>query len=131
MWAEAIDGDDSPLDAVASNAAVRELLYPGDPTRSQRLVVRGPRVRSVEIVELAGQAMPPSMAVELHVSGRRYAEDRTTTIVLSGDKSVETSFRLRWRMELTDDDAHPWRIASVEPRGAKDEPTGRRSRVAH
>jgi predicted lipid-binding transport protein (Tim44 family) len=54
------------------------------------------------------------MLVELRMSGRRYVEDRTTTTVLGGDKSVETSFTQHWRMERTDDDAHPWRIAAVE-----------------
>jgi predicted lipid-binding transport protein (Tim44 family) len=114
-WAEAIDGDDGPLDAVASANAAQELLYPGDAAKNRRLVVRGPRVRSVKIVELDAQAKPPSMLVQLRVSGRRYVEDRTTTTVLSGDKSVQTSFTQHWRMALTDDDAHPWRITAVEP----------------
>ena len=122
VWAEAIDGDDAPLHAVASTAAVQELLYPGDATSSQRLVVRGVRVRSVEIVELAAREMPPAMVVQLRASGRRYIEDRTTTTVLSGDRSVESSFTLRWRMELSDDPAHPWRIAAVLDPGTRREP---------
>jgi predicted lipid-binding transport protein (Tim44 family) len=77
-------------------------------------------VRSVEIVALEARAEPPSMVIELRVSGRRYVEDRTTTTVLSGDKSVETSFTQHWRMELTADDSHPWRIAAVESRSARD-----------
>jgi predicted lipid-binding transport protein (Tim44 family) len=113
-WAEAIDGEDAPLETVASPAALQELLYPDDPSKSRRLVVRGPRVRSVEIVELAGQAAPPLMLVDLHVKGRRYIEDRTTTTVISGDRSLQTSFTMRWRMELTDDNKHPWRIAAVQ-----------------
>jgi predicted lipid-binding transport protein (Tim44 family) len=122
-WADAVDGEDAPLDAVASASAVQELLYPGDVTRSRRLVVRGPRVRSVEIVALAAHAVPPSMVVELRINGRRYVEDRTTTIVLSGNRSIESSFRLRWRMELTDDAGHPWRIATVlEPGSTNDDP---------
>jgi hypothetical protein len=119
-WAEAIDGEDGPLDAVASVNAAQELLYPDDPAKNRRLVVRGPRVRSVKIVGLDAQAKPPLMVVELRVSGRRYVEDRNTTTVLGGDKSVETSFTQHWRMELTDDDAHPWRIAAIESRSAKD-----------
>jgi predicted lipid-binding transport protein (Tim44 family) len=114
-WTEAIDGEDNPLHAAASASAVQELLYPGDATSTRRVVVRGPRVRSVEILDLDARAMPPSMLVELHVSGRRYVENRDTTTILSGDRSVESSFTLRWRMELTDNDAHPWRIAAVEP----------------
>jgi predicted lipid-binding transport protein (Tim44 family) len=123
-WAEAIDGEDGPLDAVASANAAQELLYPDDAAKNRRLVVRGPRVRSVEIVGLDALAKPPSMLVELRVSGRRYVEDRTTTTVLSGDKSVETSFTQHWRMELTDDDAHPWRIAAVGARRGRHEPMG-------
>ncbi len=123
VWAEAIDGDDAPMRAIASATAADELLYPGDATRSRRLVVRGPRIRSVQIVELAGRETPPSMTVELHVTGVRYVEDRTTTTVLDGDKSVASSFAMRWRMELTDDDAHPWQIAAIAP-GAPGAPAG-------
>src|SRR5262249_15250886 len=42
-WARAIDGEDGRLDAVASADAARELLYPDDPAKNRRLVVRGPR----------------------------------------------------------------------------------------
>jgi predicted lipid-binding transport protein (Tim44 family) len=114
VWCEAIDGDDAQLDAVASSSAAQDLLYPGDETRRRRLVLRGARVRSAEIVELEAHAAPPSMTVELHVRGVRYVEDRTTTTVMGGDKSVEHAFTMRWRMELTDSDEHPWRIAGVD-----------------
>jgi predicted lipid-binding transport protein (Tim44 family) len=122
VWAEAIDGDDSALQTIASESAVQELLYPADPSKSRRLVVRGPRVRSATIVELAARSTPPAMTVELRVTGRRYVEDRTTAVVLSGDKSVDSSFTMRWRMELTSDDAHPWRIAAVESAPVAGEP---------
>jgi predicted lipid-binding transport protein (Tim44 family) len=112
-WAEAIDGDDAPLSVVTSPTALAELLYPGDPDCHRRLVVRGPRIRSVRILQLGAHDTPPWMLVELHVSGRRYQEDRTTTTILDGDRSIQTAFTMRWRMELTDDDSHPWRIAAV------------------
>ncbi len=112
-WAEAIDGDDTPLNAVASPMALAELLYPGDPDRRRRLIVRGPRVRSVRILQLGAHDTPPWMLVELCISGRRYQEDRTTTTILDGDRSIQTTFTMRWRMELTEDDSHPWRIAAV------------------
>src|SRR5206468_4329803 len=44
-WAEAVDGSDKPLEAVATPDAVGELLYPGDPNRKTRVVVRGPKVQ--------------------------------------------------------------------------------------
>jgi predicted lipid-binding transport protein (Tim44 family) len=115
-WAEAVDGEDTALDAVALPAAVAQLLYPGDPAHRHRLVVRGARVRAIRIVQLDAHDTPPSMLVELRVSGRRYVEDRSTAIIVHGNRSVETAFTLRWRMELTDDRAHPWRIAAVTER---------------
>ena len=77
-------------------------------------MVRGARVGSAEVVALDAHASPPAMTVELRVRGVRYVEDRATTTVLSGDKSIESSFTMRWRMELTDNDDHPWRIAAVQ-----------------
>jgi predicted lipid-binding transport protein (Tim44 family) len=112
-WAEAIDGKDASLEAVASPTAIAELLYPGDPDRQQRLVVRGPYVQSVRVLELDAHDTPPWMLVELHISGRRYQEDRTTATILKGDRSAQTNFTMRWRMELTEDVYNPWRIAQV------------------
>ena len=43
-WAEAVDGEDDALLAVADPQAVDALLYGGDASRRTRLVVRGPRV---------------------------------------------------------------------------------------
>ncbi len=45
-WAEAVDGDDAALEAVASPEAVSQLLYGGDASRKTRVVVRGPRVQA-------------------------------------------------------------------------------------
>ncbi len=112
-WAEAIDGDDTALEVMATPGAVQELLYPGDPSCGRRLVVRGPRVREIHIAAIDAHATPPAMTVEMRISGRRYIEDRTTTTILSGDRSVDSTMKLAWRMELTDDDEHPWRIAAV------------------
>ena len=49
-WAEAVDGNDAQLRAIATRAAVRELLHPGDPSGRTRLVVRGPQVNQIRIV---------------------------------------------------------------------------------
>ena len=48
-WAEAVDGADAALRAIADADAVRELLHPGDPSGRTRLVVRGPQVRQIRI----------------------------------------------------------------------------------
>lgn len=113
-WVEAIDGGDDALAGFAGGEVLNELLYPGDPDRRRRLVVRGLKVESMRILELDARENPPSMLVELRVSGHRYLEDRSTTTVVVGDRSVTTSFAPRWRMELTLDETHPWRIVSVE-----------------
>lgn len=110
-WAEAVDGDDGPLEAVASPEALRLLLHPsGDATR---LVVRGPVVRRLRIVGLDAAAQPPAMTVEVDVSGRRYLEDRDTAAVVSGSRSAEAGFTERWTLTLDGPDDRPWRISGV------------------
>ena len=41
-WAEAVDGDDAGLAAIATPDALQKLLYGADPTGKTRLVLRGP-----------------------------------------------------------------------------------------
>lgn len=90
---------------------MRELLHPrGDRTR---LVVRGPQVRRVTISALDAAAQPPSIAVELEVTGRRYVEDRDTAAVLEGSQSAARSFTERWTLTLDAPPHWPWRIAAV------------------
>ncbi|MGP0047505.1 MAG: TIM44-like domain-containing protein, partial [Solirubrobacteraceae bacterium] len=57
-WAQAVDGDDRTLDAIATPAARRELLYAGDTSGTVRLVVRGPHVNRIRIVALDAAAEP-------------------------------------------------------------------------
>jgi predicted lipid-binding transport protein (Tim44 family) len=110
-WAQAIDGDDAPLAALAEPEALREMLHPeGGQTR---LVVRGPKVSEIRIVGLDAAASPPTMAVEVDVQGRRYLEDRNTAAVVAGSRSRPTSFTEHWTLTLTDDAAQPWRICHV------------------
>jgi len=80
-WAEAVDGPDEALEAVSSKEAVAELLYPRGGT-SARLVVRGPTLERMTLVALDADAKPPTMVVELSLSGRRYVENRDTAAVL-------------------------------------------------
>jgi predicted lipid-binding transport protein (Tim44 family) len=112
-WAQAIDGDDAPLAAVAAPAAVRDLLHPGDRGGETRLVVRGPQVKQIRIVGLDAAAVPPSMTVEVDVHGARYLEDRDTASVVSGSKSRPIDFTEHWTFGLTDDPQQPWRIRGV------------------
>ncbi len=112
-WAEAVDGDDGRLNAIAHPAAAQELLHPGDPSQQTRVVVRGPRVRQIRIVGLDAAATPPTMTIEVDLNGRRYLEDRDTAAVVSGSQSRESNFTEHWKLALDGDENQPWRIASV------------------
>ena len=112
-WAEAIDGEDAPLDAVATPDVAQQLLYPGDPTRRTRLVVRGPRVRRVHIAKLDASAEPARMDVDVDVSGRRYVENRDTADVVSGSKDHETSFTEHWTLAIDGPKENPWQIVAT------------------
>ncbi|HEY2440792.1 MAG TPA: Tim44-like domain-containing protein [Solirubrobacteraceae bacterium] len=112
-WAQAVDGDDTILDAVATPSARRELLYAGDTSGTVRMVVRGPVVKRIRIVHLDAASEPPTMTVELDITGNRYVENRDTTAVLAGSRTRRTSFTERWTMAVTGDDRQPWRIVSA------------------
>jgi predicted lipid-binding transport protein (Tim44 family) len=111
-WAQAVDGDDAPLTAVAEPQARQVLLYPGGGDRV-RLVVRGPKVTQIRIVGLDAAAVPAKMTAEIDVRGARYLEDRDTTAVVSGSRSRPVDFTEHWTFALTDDPAQPWRICAV------------------
>ncbi len=112
-WALAVDGDDRILQQVATPDAAREMLYAGDTSGHIRVVVRGPSVKRIRIAGLDAGSEPPTMTVEVDISGRRYLEDRDTTAVLAGSRSRATSFTERWTLALSGDDAQPWRIVSA------------------
>jgi predicted lipid-binding transport protein (Tim44 family) len=112
-WAEAIDGDDRALAAIAEPRAVHDLLHPGDPSERTRLVVRGPQVTRIRIVGLDPGASPPTMTIEVDVRGRRYLEQRDTAAVVAGSRSRTTAFTERWTLALDDDPREPWRIVAV------------------
>lgn len=111
-WAEAIDGDDAPLLAVAAPDAARRLLHPGPDCT--RLVVRGPRIEQMRITRLDAAANPARMGVEVDVSGRRYVEDRDTADVVSGSKSADTTFTERWTLAVDGPAENPWRIVATQ-----------------
>jgi len=112
-WAQGIDGDRAPLESLADGPVVQELLHPGDPSGKTRLVVRGPQVKEIRITGLDAKAEPPTMSLEVHLSGKRYIEDRDTTEVVSGSQSHDTSFSEHWTLGLSGDGEQPWRIVTV------------------
>lgn len=113
-WAQAIDGPDDALDAIATPQAKRELLYAGDTSGSMRLVVRGPVVRRIRIVGLDAAAEPPTMTIEVDLSGRRYLENRDTAGLVAGSRTRTQSFTERWTLSLSGDERQPWRITSAD-----------------
>lgn len=114
-WAEAVDGEDGPLEAVATPEAVSELLYGGDASRKTRVVVRGPRVRAIKILAVDVSSQPATMTIEVELGGRRYVEDRDTAAVVGGSKERAASFGATWRLALSGDEASPWRLAASNP----------------
>ncbi len=112
-WAEAVDGDDAALSALADPGVVRELLYPDDPSERTRLVVRGPKVNRIRVVGLDAGATPPTMAIEVDIQGRRYLENRDTLVVVGGSRSRSIGFTEHWTFALTEDPQQPWRISAV------------------
>jgi predicted lipid-binding transport protein (Tim44 family) len=112
-WADAVDGDDRALLGIAHPDAARELLHPRDPSAATRLVVRGLSVRGIKIAALDAGATPPTMTVDVALSGRRYIEDRDTAAVVSGSQSREVKFAERWILALDGSAAQPWRIAAL------------------
>ncbi len=112
-WAQAVDGDDTNLRRIATPKATRDLLYGTDASGRTRVVVRGPVVNRIRIVGLDAAAQPPTMTIEVDLTGRRYLEDRDTTAVLAGSRSRPTGFTERWTLALNGDQTQPWRITSV------------------
>lgn len=112
-WAEAVDGPDEALLAVAAPGVVGHLLHPGDPSGRTRLVVRGPRVQRLRIAGLDAAVQPPRMTVEVDVAGRRYIEDRDTADVISGSREGETRFTEEWTLSLDGPPENPWRITGA------------------
>jgi predicted lipid-binding transport protein (Tim44 family) len=112
-WAEAIDGEDDALLSIAHPEVAREMLHPGDPSALTRVVVRGLQVEKITIVALDAAATPPTMTIEVHLSGRRYIENRDTLDLVSGSQSRVTKFTEHWTLALDGPAEQPWRIASV------------------
>jgi len=113
-WADAVDGHDAALRALATPSAVADLLHPGDRTGATRVVVRGPSVKAIRIAGLHGAGTSAMMAVEVTITGRRYIEDRATAAVVAGNPTRQSTFLERWTFALQADPAQPWRIVAVD-----------------
>jgi predicted lipid-binding transport protein (Tim44 family) len=113
-WAEAVDGDDKALEEVATPEAVSELLYGGDTTRKTRVVVRGPRVRTIKILAVDVDHQPATMTIEVELGGRRYVEDRDTAAVMGGSKERIALFRESWTVALDGPPSTPWRVVAAD-----------------
>jgi hypothetical protein len=111
-WAEAVDGEDAALEAVATPDAIRALLYADDAAK-HRIVVRGPRLQQLRITALDGKATPPTMDVAATVRGRRYVEDRDTAAVVSGSRDGEATFTVALRMALDGEGPAAWRVVAA------------------
>jgi predicted lipid-binding transport protein (Tim44 family) len=112
-WAQAVDGSDTELRALATPEAVSELLHPSDPSGQTRLVVRGPQLERIVIVDLDAASEPATMTIDVHLQGRRYIEERSTTRVLAGNPARSARFTERWTLALSGDETHPWKIVAV------------------
>jgi predicted lipid-binding transport protein (Tim44 family) len=115
-WAEAVDGEDDPLLAVAAPEVVLDMLHPGDRSASTRLVVRGPRVGAIRVSEVDAATEPPRVRVEVDVEGVRFVEDRDTLALLAGSRTEAARFTEHWTLAL--DDASPdtpWRLVGGAP----------------
>ena len=110
-WAEAVDGDDTALEEVATPDAVAQLLYGGDASRQTRVVVRGPRVREIRITAVGLSPEPATMTIEVELGGRRYVEDRDTVAVVDGSKDTAGTFSQTWKLTLSDSG---WNVATAE-----------------
>lgn len=103
-WAEAVDGPDDALEAVAEPAAVERLLHGDDASGRSRVVVRGPEIRAIRIASLDGGTDRPRMGVDVDATGHRYVQDRDTEATLAGDVRRRIDWTMHWTFAL---DAEP------------------------
>ena len=74
----------------------------------------GLAVDRVEIVDLAGDATPPTLEVRVRWRGAWYREDRDTQGVVEGSRDRPVRRTEAWTLALTDDRATPWRLVAAD-----------------
>ena len=112
-WAEAVDGDDAPLERVAAPEALHDAALR---RRHQRSHAAGrPRAAREPDRHRARRRRHPAgaMTVAVEVFGRRYVEDRDTAAVLSGGKDRPQRFTERWTLTLDGLPEAPWRLVDA------------------
>ncbi len=113
-WAQAVDGPDDALIARATPLAIDQMLYESDTARRTRVVVRGPKVRRVQVAHIDVTHTPPLMRIDAELGGIRYVEDRDTTEVLEGSQTRTSAFTEQFTCQLVDGaSTHPWQIVAA------------------
>ena len=117
-WSRAVDGSDEQLHTLATPRAVSDLLNPDGP--NSRIVVRGVRVESITVAALDPHSTPPTMTIDVKITGRRYLQDRNTAAILAGSDTKPTTFTERWTMALSyTNQSNPWHITAARTAAAE------------
>ncbi len=113
-WAQAVDGPDDELIALATTAAIDQMLFESDAARRTRVVVRGPKVRRVQVAQIDVTHTPPQMRIDAELGGIRYVENRDTTEVVEGSQTRTSAFTEQFTCQLIDGaSARPWQIVAA------------------
>ena len=113
-WAEAVDGEDAQLIALAEPKACNALLYPSGPEGRIRRVVRGLSALSMEVVEVHGGDETPQVVVRVSAGGIHYVENRDTLALRSGSRDFPGSLSMEWSFSLRDSESEaPWQLSHV------------------
>jgi predicted lipid-binding transport protein (Tim44 family) len=116
-WSRAVDGSDAELHTLATPQAISDLLNPDGP--DSRIVVRGVKVESITVTALDPHSTPPTMTIDVRISGRRYLQDRNTAAILSGSDTKTSTFTERWTLAFSYTNAvNPWHIIAAETAAA-------------
>lgn len=112
-WAEAVDGDDGALLAIASPRVAHGLRYPYAMAQPwARVVVRGPQLLRVAITALDTEREPPRMEVTARITGVRYVEHRDTLALLWGSTDHNAEFTEHWTFALDGRPSAPWQLVA-------------------
>jgi hypothetical protein len=113
-WVDAVHERGTAARPAASAPAAPEvaqaLLRPGGPGARTRLVIRGPRIDTIEFWRLQAAAGRVAARLIVVVHGARCIEDRDTGEPVSGDLAVMTWFHQFWDVVADSPAARSWRL---------------------